>query len=82
MLIKYSGKLYISDHAVVAAGPRGALRIDLEPAGDGAAAGVALAVGLRPAVAVLPVVHHPVTTEAVLAKLAVQPGSMLLTSTQ
>ncbi len=60
----------------MAAGPRGALSIDLEAAGDGAAAGVALAVGLRPAVAVLPVVHHPVTTEPVLTQLAVQTGSM------
>jgi hypothetical protein len=80
-LIKYLGKLYISDHAVVAAGTRGALRVNLEAAGDGAAAGVALAVGLRPAVAVLPVVHHAVTAEAILPQLAVHPGSMLLTST-
>ncbi len=80
-MLKYSGKLYISDHAVVAAGPRGALCVNLEAAGDGAAAGVALAVGLRPAVAVLPVVHHPVTTEAVLPKLAVHTGSTLLAST-
>ncbi len=78
-MIKYSGKLYISDHAIVTAGPRGALRVNLEAAGDGAAAGVALAVRLRPAVAVLPVVHHAVTTEAVLTQLAVHPGSMSLT---
>jgi hypothetical protein len=73
--------LLISDHAVVAAGARGALGVNLEAAGDGAAAGVALAVRLRPAVAVLPVVHHAVTTEAVLPQLAVHPGSMLLTCT-
>ncbi len=73
--------MLISDHAVVAAGTRGALGVNLEAAGDGAAAGVALAVGLRPAVAVLPVVHHPVTTEAVLPQLAVHTGSTLLAST-
>ena len=73
--------MLISDHAVVAAGTRGALGVNLEAAGDGAAAGVALAVGLRPAVAILAVVHHAVTTEAVLPQLAVQPRSILLTCT-
>ena len=63
-------------HAVVAAGTRWALSVNLEPACDGAAAGVALAVGLGPAVTVLPVIHHTVPAQAVLTKLTAEDRNM------
>jgi hypothetical protein len=53
----------------VAAGPRRTLCVNLEPAGDGAAAGVALTVGLGAAVTVLALIHHTVPAQAVLPQL-------------